>query len=108
MQIPKAQCRRKTPSSDSIAKKEKEKKEAIKKSKEKSFFWIPLIVSGLILGAEFTIGLVSDLWFYIGAIANLGYIVWCVTRIVSRYNRLTTRKLPQFNRTGGDDSAKVS
>ena len=83
-------------------------KEQIKKNKQKSYFWIPLIVSGIILAAEFTVGLVSDLWFYIGAIVNMGYIVWCVTRIVSRYNRLTTRRLPQFNRTGGDDSAKVS
>ena len=50
----------------------------------------------------------GDLWFYLGSIAIMAYIVWCVIRIVSRYNRLTTRKLPQFNRTGGDDSAKVS
>lgn len=97
-----------TPPSNNIAKKEKEKKEQVKKNKQKSYFWIPLIVSGIILAAEFTVGLVSDLWFYIGAIVNMGYIVWCVTRIVSRYNRLTTRRLPQFNRTGGDDSAKVS
>ena len=94
--------------SDNIAKKEKEKKAQMDKMKEKSFFWIPLGIAGIILLIEFTVGIVSDLWFYLGSIAIMAYIVWCVIRIVSRYNRLTTRKLPQFNRTGGDDSAKVS
>ena len=94
--------------SNNIAKKEKEKKAEMDKMKEKSYFWIPLGIAGIILLIEFTIGIVSDLWFYLGSIAIMGYIVWCVIRIVSRYNRLTTRKLPQFNRTGGDDSAKIS
>ena len=75
--------------------------------KEKSYWWIPLLVAGIVLGLEFTLGLVSDLWFYGSSIICMAYIVWCVIRIVSRYNRLTTRKLPQFERKGGDDSAKV-
>ena len=94
--------------SNNIAKKEKEKKAQMDKMKEKSYFWIPLLVAGVILLVEFTVGIVSDLWFYLGSFIIMAYIVWCVIRIVSRYNRLTTRKLPQFNRTGGDDSAKIS
>ncbi|MCR4992251.1 MAG: hypothetical protein K6A45_04330, partial [Lachnospiraceae bacterium] len=93
--------------SNNIALKKKQEQQLKKSMKEKSYFWIPLIISGVILGAEYTIGLVSDTWFYGGAMAIMAYTVWCVIRIVSRYNRLTTRKLPQFNKTGGDDSAKI-
>ena len=75
--------------------------------KEKSFFWIPLGIIGFVHLIDNTVGLVSDLWFYGSSMVIMAYTVWCVIRIVSRYNRLTTRKLPQFNRTGGDDSAKV-
>ena len=99
--------REKEEPSNNIALKKKQEQQLKKSMKEKSYFWIPLIISGLILGAEFTVGLVSDMWFYGGAMAVMAYTVWCVIRIVSRYNRLTTRKLPQFNRKGGDDSAKV-
>ena len=75
--------------------------------KQKSYWWIPLIAAGGVLALEYTVGLVSDLWFYGASILCMAYIVWCVIRIVSRYNQLTTRKLPQFSRKGGDDSAQV-
>jgi hypothetical protein len=94
--------------SNNIAKKKKEKNKMMDSMKQKSYWWIPLIIAGGVLGLEYTVGLVSDLWFYGASILCMAYIVWSVTRIVSRYNQLTTRKLPQFNRKGGDDSAKVS
>ena len=93
--------------SNNIALKKKQEQAAKKALKQKSYFWIPLIIGGLILGAEYTVGLVSDMWFYGGAMAVMAYTVWCIIRIVSRYNMLTTRKLPQFDRKGGDDSAKI-
>ena len=93
--------------SNNIALKKKQEQAAKKALKQKSYFWIPLIIGGVILGLEYTVGLVSDMWFYGGAMAIMAYTVWCIIRIVSRYNMLTTRKLPQFDRKGGDDSAKV-
>lgn len=93
--------------SNNIAKKQKEHKKMIESMKQKSYWWIPLIAAGGVLALEYTVGLVSDLWFYGASILCMAYIVWCVIRIVSRYNQLTTRKLPQFSRKGGDDSAQV-
>ncbi|MBR4341732.1 MAG: hypothetical protein IKP88_03300 [Lachnospiraceae bacterium] len=91
-----------------VAKHLKDKNAEINKKKEKSLVWIPLLIGGIILGLEFTVGLVSDLWFYGGSMLIMAYTVWLIIRVVSRYNQLTTRKLPQFNRTGGDDSVKIS
>ena len=48
---------------------------------------------------------VSDLYYYGGAIAALCAVIWNLMDIIGRYNVLTTRKLPQFNRRGGDDIA---
>lgn len=48
---------------------------------------------------------VSDLYFYIGAIISMGAVIWTLMDIIGRYNVLTTRKLPQFNRRGGDYGA---
>lgn len=48
---------------------------------------------------------VSDLYYYGGAIAALCVVIWNLMDIIGRYNVLTTRKLPQFNRRGGDNIA---
>lgn len=45
---------------------------------------------------------VSDLYYYGGAIASMGAVIWTLMDIIGRYNVLTTRKLPQFNKRGGD------
>ncbi len=48
---------------------------------------------------------VSDVWYYGGtSLAFLG-ILFTVMGIIRKYNILTTRKLPQFDRKGGDDNA---
>ena len=48
---------------------------------------------------------VSDLYYYGGAIVSMGAVIWTLMDVIGRYNVLTTRKLPQFNRRGGDENA---
>lgn len=72
-----------------------------KMKKQKTFFWIPVAVTAL----TDLINPVDDFWYYFSAILALAFVVLLIIRIVGRFNELTTRKLPQFNRTGGDDSA---
>ena len=48
---------------------------------------------------------VSDLYYYGGAIVSFAGIIFTLLSILKEYNMLTMRKLPQFNRQGGDDRA---
>lgn len=49
---------------------------------------------------------VSDLWYYGGVLAILATVVFVFTDLIRNYNRLAMRVLPQFEKKGGDDSAK--
>lgn len=48
---------------------------------------------------------ISDLWYYAGTILSFLGILVTVMDIIRKYNVLATRRLPQFDRTGGDDRA---
>ncbi len=48
---------------------------------------------------------VSDLWYYGAAILNLGAVLYNLMDVIKNYNRLAMRKLPQFDKKGGDDNA---
>lgn len=48
---------------------------------------------------------VSDIWYYASACLIFLGILSTIIGIIRKYNILTTRKLPQFERKGGDDSA---
>lgn len=48
---------------------------------------------------------VSDLYYYGGAILVLVAMFFTILDVMYYYNILATRKLPQFDRTGGDDRA---
>lgn len=48
---------------------------------------------------------VSDLYYYIGAALSLGGVVWTFFDIIEEHNLLTTRKLPQLEKRGGDENA---
>lgn len=48
---------------------------------------------------------VDDLYYYLGAIASMIGVLVTLTSIIKNYNVLATRKLPQFNKQGGDDLA---
>lgn len=67
-----------------------------------TFAWIPVVLAILIIIYQ----PVSDIPYYFSAMVSMGFMISLIIRIVGRFNELTTRKLPQFNRTGGDDSAK--
>ena len=48
---------------------------------------------------------VNDLFYYGGALFSLIGIFVAIKDIMYYYNIMTTRRLPQFDRTGGDDRA---
>ncbi|MBD5395576.1 MAG: hypothetical protein HDR71_15245 [Lachnospiraceae bacterium] len=48
---------------------------------------------------------ISDIWYYGGSIAAFIGILFTTTSLIKKYNILATRKLPQFDRKGGNDHA---
>nr|WP_296486268.1 hypothetical protein [uncultured Acetatifactor sp.] len=46
---------------------------------------------------------VSDWIYYLGAFGCMCMVLWALMDIIKQHNMLTTRKLPQFNRRGGDE-----
>ncbi len=48
---------------------------------------------------------VRDEFYYIGAFVCMGAVLWALMDIIKQHNVLTTRKLPQFNKRGGDENA---
>ncbi|MBP3701372.1 MAG: hypothetical protein J6I64_05755 [Lachnospiraceae bacterium] len=48
---------------------------------------------------------VSDLYYYIGAAAAMCCVLWSFLDIIKEHNLLTTRKLPQLGKRGGDENA---
>lgn len=48
---------------------------------------------------------VSDIYYYMAAMISLFAVFLSTTCIIRQHNRLATRKIPQFDRKGGDDGA---
>lgn len=48
---------------------------------------------------------VSDLWYYGGTILILLTVIFILWDLIQNYNRLAMRRLPQFDKKGGDDNA---
>jgi ABC-type Fe3+ transport system permease subunit len=48
---------------------------------------------------------VSDYWYYGCMLVCIAVVFLTFVRIIHNYNILASRKLPQFDRTGGDDRA---
>ncbi|MCM1127802.1 MAG: hypothetical protein NC429_15185 [Lachnospiraceae bacterium] len=48
---------------------------------------------------------VSDIYYYGGAIFALAAVLFLFVDIIGNYNKLATRRLPQFDKKGGDDRA---
>lgn len=48
---------------------------------------------------------VSDLWYYLGAVLILAAVLYNIWDILRNYNRMVLRRLPQFDKQGGDDCA---
>lgn len=61
---------------------------------------------GIVLAAVILIiDPVSDWFYYIGAFACMGTVLWAIMDIIKQHNMLATRKLPQLNKRGGDEIA---
>lgn len=65
------------------------------------FSAIAVITGGIIT----LINPVSDLYYYGGTVVALFAVALSFIDIIRYYNILSTRKLPQFNKSGGDDRA---
>ncbi len=61
--------------------------------------------AGILLAAVvLLVNPVSDWFYYIGAFACMGTVLWAIMDIIRHHNMLTTRRLPQLNRRGGDEN----
>ena len=47
----------------------------------------------------------SDIYYYSSAFFSIGMSIWAFYDIVEKYNMITTRKLPQLGKRGGDENA---
>ena len=47
----------------------------------------------------------SDIYYYIAAFISIGFTIWSFYNIIEKINILTTRKLPQLGKRGGDENA---
>lgn len=62
---------------------------------------LAIVIAALI----FIINPVADYWYYGGTIIAFIGVLFTIVAIIRKYNILATRKLPQFERKGGDDRA---
>lgn len=66
------------------------------------------IIAMVVVTAGAVIGLtkpVSDIYYYGGAVLTLAAVLYMFVDIIGNYNRLAMRRLPQFDKRGGDDRA---
>lgn len=73
-------------------------------NKEKSILWVPCIG---ILGALMTIFLhpINDIFYYGTVVFCLITLICTMKDMIKLYNKMVTRKLPLFNKRGGDENA---
>lgn len=65
-----------------------------------------LALAGVAIGGVVTLlHPVSDLFYYGASIISLAAVFFTVKGIMDQYNILSTRRLPQFDKQGGDDRA---
>lgn len=70
--------------------------------------YLSVIMSIMVIAMAALVALVApvhDAWYYGGAILTLFAVAFNFIEIIRNYNLLTTRKLPQFEKKGGDDYA---
>lgn len=88
--------------------KNSDSKQKSKVKKEKIKFFPKLIkpIIGLLLAiAILVLNPVSDVYYYAGAIASIVLVICSFADLLKEYNLLTTRKLPQLEKRGGDENA---
>lgn len=67
--------------------------------------FIGSLIAVILAAAIHTLNPVSDIWYYTGAAVSFLGVLFTAMAIIKKYNILITQKLPQFNRSGGDDNA---
>jgi hypothetical protein len=65
-----------------------------------------MTTAGILIGAAMiVVNPVSDLWYYGAVILLILAVTIMEKELIEQYNLTATRKLPQFNKQGGDDRA---
>jgi hypothetical protein len=73
---------------------------------KKGLTGIVLTTAGILISAAMiVVNPVSDLWYYGAVILLIAAVTIMEKELIEQYNLTTTRKLPQFNKQGGDDRA---
>ena len=72
---------------------------------KKRYGYIGSTAALIIAAAIFWINPVADAYYYGGAVATIFAVFFTISNLIYYYNILATRKLPQFDRSGGDDRA---
>ncbi len=83
----------------------KSKKNKVKQHfslKKKMPYFIKPLIGILIAVLVALFNPVQDIYFYLGVFVCMGSVLWAILDIIKLHNELTTRKLPQFNKRGGD------
>lgn len=90
-----------------IAKKTRKKKPPLPKgSRKKKLPVLAKPICAIVLAILiWIINPVFDLYYYGGSVICMCMACWAVLDIIKQHNVLTTRKLPQLNRRGGDELA---
>lgn len=47
----------------------------------------------------------DDIYYYVASFISIGFTIWSFYNIIKKINILTTRKLPQLEKRGGDENA---
>lgn len=84
--------------------KDKEKTSTKVKFSEKAPKLIKPFIGLIIAIAIFIWNPVSDVYYYGGAIVSILMTIWSFFDLIKEINLLTTRKLPQLGRRGGDEN----
>ena len=84
--------------------KAKNLKNDVVESKRKMGIYMPVV--GLIITVlVFCLKPASDLYYYLAAFASIGTAILSFSEIIKKYNILTSKKLPQLGKRGGDENA---
>lgn len=77
-----------------------------KKAKLSLAEYAPIIICFIIAILLIIFRPISDAFYYAAVIVTALCDIYLLVDLIAKYNGLTSRPLPQFRRTGGDDSAK--
>lgn len=73
--------------------------------KKKRSAWIKPFIGIVIALVILVVNPVEDWYYYGGVVACMLTVQWSIVDIIRHHNQFTMRKMPQFNRRGGDENA---